>query len=128
LPEARAHFCGVPYQVREARRFVEATLAAWDCDDPEQIAALLTSEVTAEAVRQAAGEFTVHLDLRGQHLRVDVVDTAETEVPPVGGADPISPGSALFLVASLAEGWGRAKRVEGAGLWFETRVERRSPG
>jgi serine/threonine-protein kinase RsbW len=123
-PEAHAHFCGLPQEVRDARNFVEATLDLWDCDDPDQVAALLTSEVTALAVRQMASEFTVRLDLSGDLLRVDIVDTspARTEEAMAQAED-----SGLFLLASLAREWGTKTVDSGTITWFKMPVLPRQP-
>jgi hypothetical protein len=38
-------------------------LAAWDCDDPDEAAVLLTSEIVANAVRHAATACAVRVYL-----------------------------------------------------------------
>src|ERR1700685_1482598 len=85
-----------------ARRFVEATLAAWDLDDLNDVACLLTSELASNAVRHAGTAFWVTMDLDLSELRVEVADLAPLlPVPGEFRNDPRS-GRGLLMVEALA--------------------------
>jgi anti-sigma regulatory factor (Ser/Thr protein kinase) len=105
-----------PASIAEARRFVSEAIA-----DPEmrEIAQLLTSELTTNAVRHGAGEFfEVRVRLDGT-VRVEVIDES-TEVPK--RAEPSSRqagGRGLLLVESFATDWGFEVRPSGKTVWFE---------
>src|SRR6266480_7995192 len=72
--DAAAEFPSAPEAASGARTLIRAVLAAWDCDDPDEVAVLLTSEVVANAVRHAATACAVRVNLEGDLLRVEVAD------------------------------------------------------
>jgi anti-sigma regulatory factor (Ser/Thr protein kinase) len=110
-----------------ARRFVEATLAAWDLDDLNEVACLLTSELASNAVRHAGTAFWVTMDLDLSELRVEVADLAPLlPVPGEFRNDPRS-GRGLLMVEALASRWGVAIRDEMKAVWFCLIVGRPKP-
>ena len=81
---------------------VRAVLAAWDCDDPDEVAVLLTSEVVANAVRHAATACAVRVNLEGDLLRVEVADGSPA-LPRLRSPGPNDfGGRGLLLVESFA--------------------------
>lgn len=118
-----------PLAPRVARAFLRDILAVWDCDDDDEVAAVLTSEVVTNAVRFAASQVTLRLVLRGDLLRVEARDDGGgmPRVLPTN-VDAVS-GRGLLLVQELARAWG-AESAEGGGkvVWFEVPVNRRVSG
>lgn len=101
-----------------ARRFVAATLAAWDLDDLDDVACLLTSELASNAVRHAGTAFQVTIDLDPPELLVEVIDLAP--LLPVSGEfrnDPRS-GRGLLILDALAWRWGVRIQDEAKAVWF----------
>lgn len=128
-PEARTHLEPVPESASSARRFVRDLLVAWDCDDPDEIAVLLTSEVVSNAIRHAADQFGVEMlvDLDDDRVRIEVRDRGAAD-PIMRSADSASTGGrGLLLVDALARRWGTERDLEGKVVWFEVEARRRRP-
>jgi anti-sigma regulatory factor (Ser/Thr protein kinase) len=116
-----------PEVVGVARALVRSVLSLWDCDDPDDAGALLTSEIVTNAVRHAAGVLAVQLDLSLQDgvIRVAVEDPA-SEQPILRAATPDAIGGrGLMLVEALAARWGSVPTDRGKLVWFEFPVHRR---
>jgi anti-sigma regulatory factor (Ser/Thr protein kinase) len=119
-PEARSLAAG--------RAFVASMLEVWDCEDPDQVAALLTSEIVSNAVRHAASTVGLEVAIVGRRLRVEARDEApNATVAP----DPARPGGesghGLHIVESLAQRWGVDRYEDHKVVWFETTVQPRRP-
>ena len=124
--QVEATFAGRLASVGASRAFVEATLAVWDCDDPDEIAVLLTSELVTNAVIHVGQEFRVGLVLRDLELEVAVADSS-TDLPQLRQPAPVSEGGrGLWLVALLAKTWGARRTTEGKAVWFRVPVRRRT--
>lgn len=110
-----------PESAAVARRFVREVLDAWDCDDAEELALLLTSEVVSNAVRHAATELVVRLcfDDDAMLLRIEVAD-GDARLPVVQRppADATG-GRGLLLVEALSRRWGADATDGGKVVWFE---------
>lgn len=105
-----------------ARHFVAATLAAWDLDDLDEVACLLTGELASNAVRHARTAFRVTVHLDPNELRVEVVDFAPSlPVPGEAQNDPRS-GRGLIIVEALASLWGVRVLKEAKAVWFSLLV------
>jgi anti-sigma regulatory factor (Ser/Thr protein kinase) len=95
----------------------------WGCDDPLQIAALLTSELVTNAVRHAAETIWVALELEPDSLLVvqasDDLPGEPVVKPPSADADG---GRGMFLVDQLARRWGVHPTEAGKVVWFEVAV------
>jgi two-component sensor histidine kinase len=105
-------------------------LQLWDCDDPDDAGALLTSEIVTNAVRHAAGILSMQIDLSllDGTIRVAVEDA--NSVPPVvqdRHPDAIN-GRGLQLVEALAARWGSTPTARGKSVWFEFPVHHRDRG
>jgi hypothetical protein len=121
VPEARTELAPDVRSPAEARAFVRRVLDAWDCDDPEEVAVLLTSEVVSNAVIHAAGGLA--LDVRWERgssvVRIEVRDNDER--PPLlrtPTADSAG-GRGIVLVEALARRWGSEPLADGKVVWFE---------
>lgn len=115
-----SEFAATPAAVRQARAFVEATLAAWDLDDVAEVAVLLTSELTTNAVRHARTAFTVAVACRPPELVVEVGDGSDSLPVQRPKSVRSEGGRGLQLVAALARSWGtRRRRGGGKVVWFQ---------
>lgn len=117
-----------PQVVGAARALVRSVLDFWDCDDPDDAGALLTSEIVTNAVRHAAGVLAMQFDLSlvDGMVRVAVEDsTSAPPVPRAANVDAIG-GRGLLLVEALAARWGSIPTGRGKIVWFEFPVRRRA--
>jgi anti-sigma regulatory factor (Ser/Thr protein kinase) len=121
LPGKRAHLDlpAEPASVGRARRCVGDMLALWDCDDPDQLAVLLTSEVVSNAVRYAHRDIRVDVAVDGVVVRVATTDD-DPALPQLMtvGSDATS-GRGLSLVDAVAARWGVDPDPTGKTVWFE---------
>jgi anti-sigma regulatory factor (Ser/Thr protein kinase) len=110
-----------------ARRFVEATLAAWDLDDLNDVACLLTSELASNAIRHAGTAFWITMDFDQSELRVEVADLAPL-LPVLGKVrNDLRSGRGLLIVEALASRWGIVIRDEVKAVWFCLIIGRPQP-
>jgi anti-sigma regulatory factor (Ser/Thr protein kinase) len=127
VDHVEATFEARPGSVRACRSFVEATLAAWDCDDPDQIAVLLTSELVTNAVVHAGSDIQVGLAVFEETLQVEVTDGSH-KVPALHTLkDREVGGKGIWLVHQLAQAWGTRPTAEGKTVWFRMDIVRRRP-
>ena len=126
-PEARMELDAALGSAATARQFVRSVLDAWDCDDPEEIAILLTSEVVSNAVIHAATRLALDVcwDDEAQMLRVEVRDGDERPPRHQHPAIDASGGRGIMLVESLARRWGSEPEDGGKVVWFELNARRR---
>ena len=121
--EKTCSFAKGPHAPRAARRFVLESLIQWG--DPETLddAALVVSELAANAVLHAHSDFTVAVSSRGDRLRIAVTD-ASSEGPVLRDSIPTTApsGRGVALVAALAHDWGcEVKGADGKVVWAEFR-------
>jgi anti-sigma regulatory factor (Ser/Thr protein kinase) len=109
-----------------ARAFVSTAIDEWGYSDPEQVIALLTSEVVTNAVRHAAGTIGLGVAMVDAHtVRVDVSDgSPHSSVAPKSDPDEEG-GRGLRIVDTLARRWGTDRYEDGKAVWFEAAVVRR---
>ena len=112
-----------PRSVSMARSFVSTMLETWDCDDPERIVALLTSEIVTNAVKRATGTVRVEAELvSDEALRVEASDD-HPDVPYPRRPDPHAEGGrGILLVQELALRWGVDREERHKVVWFEAPV------
>ena len=128
-PDARTDLDALTTSPKAARDFVRAVLDAWDCDDPHEIALLLTSEVVSNAVLHAATRLALDVgwDEDAGVLRIEVRDGSpdlpEIRVP----APDATGGRGILLLERLARRWGARPEAEGKVVWFELAARRRGP-
>ena len=105
--------------VTAARRYVLGALGNVS-ESVADAAALLVSELSANAVRHTATHFTLTLDLTADHIRVSVTDSGPGQ-PVVRNPEPTEPsGRGLQIVEALADEWGIVPAPAGHGktVWF----------
>ena len=104
---------------RAARRFVEATLAGWGCEELVDTATLLVSELVGNAVLHAGSEVELSLRLLAGRLRVEVADRSILVPHRRAAAENDLSGRGSGLVELLASSWGITGRADGKSVWFE---------
>ncbi len=118
-PDATGRFKRDSETPAEARALVRQALAAWDCDDLDDVASLLTSEVVANAVRYAADQIALRVSLADEVVRVEVHDSNPV-LPQGRRVDPgATSGRGLLVLEALAEQWGAEPDRTGKTVWFE---------
>ncbi len=124
---ARLELGAGPASVAQARSFVSDMVRLWGCDDPMQVAALLTSEVVTNAVRHAADTVCVAVELEPDSvLMVQTRDDTPGEPVVRTASTDADSGRGMFLVDRLARRWG-VLPVDDTGkvVWFEVPVAAR---
>ncbi|WP_233221401.1 ATP-binding protein [Streptomyces carminius] len=121
-----------PQTAQDARRLARVALCAWGLENAAETAALLLSELIANAVRHACGpSIRIVIDRPAQdRVYVAVVDRAPRQVPEVRAPGPEAvSGRGLVLVEELADRWGcevlgPVRRPWGKRVWAEMTVSR----
>ena len=112
-----AQYAPVPESIRAARLMVGESLRPGDDAD---LAAVLTAELSSNAVDHAATPFTVAVGHeKGGALIVEVHDDDPT-LPVMVPAGPESPrGRGLVLVDAFSQDWGvEMTHEDGKRVWF----------
>ena len=106
---------------RAARAFVRRVLD--EHATSADLAVLLISELSTNAVLHARTDFTVRVSAVSTGVRVEVQDANERS--PVIGHTPseATSGRGLHLVQALASSWGVEGRPEGKIVWFEVPLD-----
>ena len=113
-------FPGTPDQVREARRFLADILAGQQVTGD---AVLCLSELVSNAVVHSdsgkpGGQFTVHVEMNENSLRIEVLDGGGLWAG--AGVLDEQHGRGLNIVSQLARAWGRDGDSEtGWTVWYE---------
>jgi anti-sigma regulatory factor (Ser/Thr protein kinase) len=123
LRKASISLAPEPRSVSMARSFVSTMLDLWDCDDPERVVALLTSEIVTNAVRKASGPVRVEAALvSNEALRVEASDD-HPDIPRPHRPEPHAEGGrGILLVQELALRWGVDRQERHKAVWFEAPV------
>jgi anti-sigma regulatory factor (Ser/Thr protein kinase) len=108
-----------------ARAVLETTMRAWHVPADRDVAALLTSELVANAVTHGAGPagpargfVTLAITCTAARLRVDVHD-GSGDLPLLASPSPeAETGRGLLLVTSLAAEWGFYRTPGGKAVYF----------
>lgn len=121
--EARLELHDDPGSVPLARALLTQLLGQWEMEDFVDLAALLITELVANAIRHVPGACAVELTRRGDALRIAVVDCG------AGMPDLQNPGVSAFggrglhIVAALASAWGIDRLEDGCkAVWAELRT------
>ena len=117
-------FPAEPASVADARHHVEAWLRRLGADEETvEIAMLLTSELTGNAVLHGRGEVSLTLSTSADTLRVEVRDGSPSlprlRQPELYDAS----GRGLHIVDALATRWGTEPDAETKAVWFELTLE-----
>jgi anti-sigma regulatory factor (Ser/Thr protein kinase) len=112
-----------PESLSAARSFVASMLDIWECDDPDQVIALLTSEIVSNAVRHAGGTIGLEMAMvTDDELRVEASDT-HPDICVAPRVDMYAEGGrGLLLVDTLARRWGVDTHKWHKVVWFEVPV------
>jgi hypothetical protein len=105
----------------QARRFVMAALHADGTGHLAEDAALVVTELAANAVVHARSDFTVTITTGTDAVRISVRDTVPLPANGDGHdrALPAAPLHGLGVVAALARRWGADPAGSGKDVWAE---------
>lgn len=118
MPRAEVTLPGSTSSVPAARRFVESIVTAWGHPDLGWSAALVVSELAANAALHARTPFTVTVDSREDGtVRVEVSDGSRRLPQQRTYGDQATTGRGLRLVEDIAASWGVIDRDGGKTVW-----------
>lgn len=117
--DAVAHFPPQDSSAGAARRFVAATLGAWDLEPLEDVACLLVSELVSNVVLHAQTDLDVHLVRTDGRVRVEVHDGSSTLPERKFYSPTAATGRGLVFISELARSWGADPTADGKVVWFE---------
>jgi anti-sigma regulatory factor (Ser/Thr protein kinase) len=102
-----------------ARTFLRAATREWGIgDDLAEDAAIVITELVANAVDHARSESTLFLGLKGGDLCVAVRDARPHPLPRPAPIDPAAPrGRGLQMVDALTTAWGVTLHADGKTVW-----------
>jgi hypothetical protein len=101
-----------------ARRIVRSTLRGAPSDAVET-AALLTSELVANAMVFAHADPELFLDTREGHIYVEVRDADADPALTQCCEEWMPRGWGLDMINALATSWGNESRADGDAVWFD---------
>jgi anti-sigma regulatory factor (Ser/Thr protein kinase) len=107
---------------RTARQLLDDVMQLWDCDDSDDVAALLTSELVTNVVRHARTDLLLEVSLRACVLRIAATDHDPRLPQPRQPTADAENGRGLHLIETLARSWGVVARPGGKTVWFEIPV------
>lgn len=120
FPEAVAAFLPVAQGPTGARRFVTETLQAWGRGHLADDAAVVATELAANAAVHARTPFTVTVsDRPGGAVRIAVHDGSTEPPRPRRAAALDGSGRGLGLVDALAAAWGTEPGPDGKVVWAD---------
>ncbi len=108
-----------------ARRFVGKVLTNWGVSDVFNDVPLLISELVTNAVRHAASDVEVSIDLGSGRVRVEVRDQSEQLPTKADLATARDGGWGLNIVECLATRWGLDPHRGGKTVWCEVSMNAR---
>jgi anti-sigma regulatory factor (Ser/Thr protein kinase) len=116
-------FPGRSESVREARRFVTASLKGQPIETVEA-AALMVSELATNCVRHAHSDFEIAIETSsGRSMRIEALDAGPGH-PEARNPSPSEPtGRGLRIVEALSDRWGIDERPGGKTVWFEIALQ-----
>jgi anti-sigma regulatory factor (Ser/Thr protein kinase) len=102
-----------------ARRFVQAHLVAWGCEDALDHAQLVVSELVTNAVVHARSHPHLLLAYDAVTVRLEVVDDSASAPIVRDPDDWAESGRGMFLVDALSTGWGVEIGERGKRIWVD---------
>ncbi len=120
--EPAAVFPPEPSSAAKARRFVRRSCLGWADGEVVDVAALLTSELVANAVVHAHSPAIVVLTRSESTLRVEVTDLGDSVLTVEQHRQIGEGGRGLPLVDALSLSWGVTPLVLGKTVWFTLRA------
>jgi len=112
----RRKFGAAPESVRAVRSFVREMASQWGADP--DVAALLASELAANAVVHANSVFEVRVPTDGEVFRVEIVNDAPEMIAALKEPSEES-GRGLHIVEALSKRWGTEAYDHEKVVWFE---------
>ncbi|HEX4865036.1 MAG TPA: MEDS domain-containing protein, partial [Acidimicrobiales bacterium] len=102
-----------------ARRYVTATLEDWGRPGAIHDALIVVSELAANAVQYAGGDFTVSLSRLADSLRLTVGDP-NPDPPRLGTPGPLALGGrGMRMIDRIAAAWGHDRAGAGKLVWVD---------
>jgi anti-sigma regulatory factor (Ser/Thr protein kinase) len=123
VPEASLTFPAELQSVGAARRFLRATLRAWNNDAYDYAAALVLTELATNATLHARTPYTVLLRLEPTHLVVEVLDSSPRLPQARHYATDSATGRGITLVDSFCDTWGTTPTPDGKVVWAHVRPD-----
>ncbi|KPI21865.1 hypothetical protein OK074_7294 [Actinobacteria bacterium OK074] len=119
-----ARYPATEESVPRARHAVAKVLSDWGLSQLVDVARLLVSELTTNAVTHTdAAMFGASVTRTGSYsVRIVVTDTSRTRPDPVTTPGEDEHGRGLLLVAALADGWGSELVHGGKRVWADVSV------
>jgi len=117
MPRTEVTLPGSTSSVPAARRFVESIVTAWGHPDLGWSAALVVSELAANAALHARTPFTVTVSGEDGTLRVEVSDGSRRLPQQRTYGPQATTGRGLRLVEDIAASWGVIDRDGGKTVW-----------
>lgn len=105
-----------------ARRFALETLADWGREDLGADAAIVVTELAANAVVHARSDFQVEMSRQGRAVRISVRDSGAATPALRAATSTAESGRGLGLIAGIAKAWGHHPLEAGKLVWAELRV------
>ncbi|MGI5240931.1 ATP-binding protein [Dactylosporangium sp. CA-139066] len=118
---AETELLPAPGATARARALVDGACARWDLAPLADTAALVVTELVANAVEHAGTQIRVAVALRERHLHLAVHDASPLPVRRSGDPDEDDPGRGLLIVEGLASSWGWMPTGEGKVVWATLR-------
>jgi anti-sigma regulatory factor (Ser/Thr protein kinase) len=108
-----------PTAPRRARALLRAATQDWDLDeDLSHDAAMVVTELVANAVDHAGTPSTLRVDLDDRGLYVAVRDGRPDRAPRPRPVDPTAPrGRGLQMIDALTASWGVSVHADGKTVW-----------
>ena len=104
---------------RQARRWIGERLAGWDADRVD-VAQLLVSELTTNAVLHAQTSITLSAEVAPGRARVRVADRSPAMPVIKRYGNDAETGRGFHLVATMADAWGVEVLADGGkAVWFD---------
>ena len=112
-----------PTAPRRARALLRAATQDWDLDeDLSHDAAMVVTELVANAVDHAGTPSTLRVDLDDRGLYVAVRDGRPDRAPRPRPVDPTAPrGRGLQMIDALTASWGVTVHADGKTVWATLR-------
>lgn len=117
--EQRRSFPSTPASAGGARRFLDGALAGPELFPIVDAAALLVSELVANAVLHSGTPLEVVVTVDGAHVRVEVHDGSPRLPVKKNYSTMSGTGRGLVLVDRMSSRWGADSTPSGKLVWFE---------
>ena len=119
---ASIELSSTPKSLGVARAFVASTLEQWNCEDRDQVLALLVSELVSNAVRHAGGSVSLEAIRRKDQVMIRVRDSSPAAEVVRRSNPGRAGGHGLQIVHTLASRWGVERHATYKVVWFEAPI------